>query len=124
MERFRACFADLEDPRSGNAQRHELDEIVMIARLATLSGAESCVDMALFGRSKDALLRRCLELPGGIPSHDTFSRVFRLLAPAAFEACFGRYVAALAARSRAWSRSPARPRAAPLTASKVGRRCI
>jgi predicted transposase YbfD/YdcC len=98
MEGFRACFADLVDPRRGNAQRHELDEIVMVALLAMVSGAETCVDMALFGRSKEALLRRFLRLPGGIPSHDTFSRVFRLLDPAAFEACFARYVAALAER--------------------------
>jgi predicted transposase YbfD/YdcC len=98
MEGFRACFADLEDPRSGNAQRHELDEIVMIALLAVLCGAESCVDMALFGRSKEPLLRRFLELPGGVPSHDTFSRIFRLLDPAAFEACFGRYLRALSER--------------------------
>jgi predicted transposase YbfD/YdcC len=98
MEGFRACFADLVDPRRGNAQRHELDEIVMVALLAMISGAETCVDMALFGRSKEALLRRFLRLPGGIPSHDTFSRVFRLLDPAAFEVCFGRYVAALAER--------------------------
>jgi len=98
MEGFRACFADLVDPRRGNAQRHELDEIVMVALLAMVSGAETCVDMALFGRSKEALLRRFLRLPGGIPSHDTFSRVFRLLDPAVFEACFARYVAALAER--------------------------
>jgi len=51
-----------------------------------------------FGRSKEALLRQFLRLPGGIPSHDTFSRVFRLLDPAVFEKCFGRYVAALAER--------------------------
>jgi predicted transposase YbfD/YdcC len=98
MERFRACFAELVDPRSGNAQRHELDEILMIALVATLCGAETCVDMALFGRSKEALLHRFLRLPGGVPSHDTFSRIFRLLDPVAFEACFARYVAALAER--------------------------
>src|SRR6476661_6063320 len=77
MERFRACFAEREDPRTGNAQRHELDEIIMIALLATLCGAETGVDMALFGRAKEPLLRRFLTLPGGIPSHDTFSRLFR-----------------------------------------------
>ena len=70
----------------------------MIALFATLCGAESCVDMALFGRSKEPLLRRFLRLPGGVPSHDTFSRIFRLLDPAAFEACFARYLAALSAR--------------------------
>jgi predicted transposase YbfD/YdcC len=98
MERFRACFAEIEDPRTGNAQRHELDEIIMIALLATLCGAETCVDMALFGRAKEPLLKRFLRLPGGTPSHDTFSRVFRRLDPAAFEACFARYLAALSAR--------------------------
>ena len=98
MERFRACFADLADPRTGNAQRHDLLEIPLIALGATLCGAESCVDMAEFGRAKEPFLRRFLALPGGIPSHDTFSRLFRLLDPAGFEACFGRFVAAFAAR--------------------------
>jgi len=98
MEGFRACFADLVDPRRGNAQRVELDEIVMLALLATVSGAETGVDMALFGRAKEPLLRRFLRLPGGLPSHDRFSRVFRLPDPAACEACLARYVTALAER--------------------------
>ena len=96
MERFRACFGDLADPRSGNAQRHDLLEILLIALAATLCGAEGCVDMALFGRAKEPFLRRFLRLEGGIPSHDTFSRLFRLLDPDAFEASFGRFVAAFA----------------------------
>jgi len=96
MERFRACFDELVDPRTGNAQRHDLLEILLIALAATLCGAETCVDMALFGRAKEPLLRRLLRLEGGIPSHDTFSRIFRLLDPAAFEASFGRFVAAFA----------------------------
>ena len=82
MERFRAGFTDLADPRTGNAQRHDLLEIVLIALAATLAGAETCVDMAEFGRAKEPFLRRFLALPGGIPSHDTFSRLFRLLDPA------------------------------------------
>ena len=85
-------------PATGNAQRHELLEILLIALCATLSGAENCVDMALFGEAKTPLFRRFMRLPGGIPSHDTFSRLFRLLDPEAFEACFGRFVAAFAAR--------------------------
>lgn len=96
MERFRACFGDLVDPRTGNAQRHDLLEILLIALSATLCGAETCVDMALFGRAKEPFLRRFLQLPGGIPSHDTFSRIFRLLDPDAFETSFGRFVAAFA----------------------------
>lgn len=96
MEQFRACFGDLVDPRTGNARRHDLLEILVIAVSSMVCGAESCVDMALFGRSKVAFLRRFLRLEGGIPSHDTFSRVFRLLDPDAFEASFGRFVAAFA----------------------------
>jgi predicted transposase YbfD/YdcC len=98
MGRFRACFADLADPRAGDAQRHEPREIIMIALLASLCGAESCVGMALFGEAKEPLLRRFLRLPGGIPSHDTFSRLFRLLDPSALEACFRRLAAAFASR--------------------------
>ena len=101
MERFRACFEDLVDPRTGNAQRHDLLEILLIALAATLCGAEGCVDMALFGRAKEPLLRRLLCLEGGIPSHDTFSRIFRLLDPDAFEASFGRFVAAFARQAEA-----------------------
>ena len=63
MERFRTKFADIADPRTGNAQRLKLDELEMIALLATLCGAASCVDMALFGRSEEAFLRRFLRLP-------------------------------------------------------------
>jgi predicted transposase YbfD/YdcC len=101
MERFRACFGDLVDPRTGNAQRHDLLEMLLIALAATLCGAETCVDMAVFGRAKEAFLRRFLRLEGGIPSHDTFSRLFRLLDPDAFEASFGRFVAAFALQAEA-----------------------
>ena len=88
MEEFAAVFATLEDPRTGNAKRHLLLEILMIALCTLVSGGESCADMALFGRAKRTLLERFLSLPHGIPSHDTFSRVFRRLDPEPFRACF------------------------------------
>jgi predicted transposase YbfD/YdcC len=91
MERFAGCFADLEDPREDNA-RHELHEILLIALCAMLCGAEDCSDMAVFGRAKEVFLRQFLRLRHGIPSHDTFSRVFRLLDPAQFHACFLRFM--------------------------------
>jgi hypothetical protein len=91
MERFAACFAELVDPREDNA-RHALVEILMIALCAMLCGAEDCSDMALFGRAKEAFLSQFLKLHHGIPSHDTFSRMFRLLDPAQFQLCFPRFM--------------------------------
>lgn len=87
MEGFAACFADLEDPRDDNA-RHDLHEILVIALCTMLCGGEDCSDMALFGRAKAPFLRSFLRLRHGIPSHDTFSRVFRLLDPEQFRSCF------------------------------------
>jgi predicted transposase YbfD/YdcC len=95
MEKFRKIFRRLPDPRADNA-RHELLEVLFIALAAVLCGAESCSDMAEFGQSKEGLLRLFLRLEHGIPSHDTFSRVFRLLRPEAFELAFRRFMAAFA----------------------------
>jgi predicted transposase YbfD/YdcC len=88
MDEFTAIFGALEDPRTGNAKRHELLEILMIALCTLLSGGTSCADMALFGRAKGNFLREFLTLRHGVPSHDTFSRVFRLLDPVPFRRCF------------------------------------
>jgi predicted transposase YbfD/YdcC len=95
MERFQKAFGCVPDPRAENA-RHELMDILVIALAAVLCGAESCADMADFGAAKEPLLRRFLRLEHGIPSHDTFSRVFRLLDPVAFEAAFRQFMGAFA----------------------------
>lgn len=95
MRRFAKAFRRLPDPRASNA-RHDLLEVVVIALAATLCGAESCSDMADFGEAKEELLRLFLRLEHGVPSHDTFSRVFRLLEPGAFEKAFRRFMAAFA----------------------------
>lgn len=92
-------FAVLPDPRAANA-RHELSEIMFIAIAATLAGAKTCVEMAEFGGAKEALRRQVPELQQGIPSHDTFSCVFRTLDPAAFETIFASFAAAFAAAIR------------------------
>jgi predicted transposase YbfD/YdcC len=86
------CFAGLPDPRTGNAMRHELLEVLTIALVGSICGAESCVDFADFARDREALFRDFLKLENGLPSHDTFSRLFRLLDPAAFAACFGQFL--------------------------------
>jgi predicted transposase YbfD/YdcC len=88
MDGIDAVFEDLDDPRTGNAKRHLLHEVLVIALCTVLCGGENCADMALFGRSKRAFLQEFLRLQHGIPSHDTFSRVFRLLDPAAFHGWF------------------------------------
>jgi len=95
MRHFRKAFRSLPDPRAENA-RHDLLEVLLIALAAVLCGATSCSDMEEFGLSKEGLLRLVLRLEHGIPSHDTFSRVFRLLNPRAFEAAFRRFMAAFA----------------------------
>jgi predicted transposase YbfD/YdcC len=95
MGRFRKAFRSMPDPRAANA-RHDLLEIVFVALAAVLCGAESCSEMEEFGHSKEGLLRQVLQLESGIPSHDTFSRVFRLLDPKAFEAAFRRFMVAFA----------------------------
>lgn len=95
MGKFARIFRRVPDPRAGNA-RHELLDVLFIALAAVLCGAESCADMADFGQSKEGLLRLVLRLEHGIPSHDTFSRVFRLLDPEAFERVFRRFMAAFA----------------------------
>lgn len=89
------CFADLPNPRTGNATRHDLVEVLTIALVASICGAESCVDFADFARDRERLFREFLVLEHGLPSHGTFSRLFRLLDPAAFLACFGRFLDAL-----------------------------
>ena len=91
MERFAECFEELVDPR-GRSGDHDLTEMIFIALLATLCGAKYCTDIALFGREKEGLLRTILELKNGIPSHDTFSRVFRLLDPKSFETVLRRFM--------------------------------
>jgi predicted transposase YbfD/YdcC len=95
MEGFAEHFAEVTDPRADNA-RHDFLEVIFVALAAVLCGAEDCTDMALFARAKLDVLRRVVDLEHGPPSHDTFSRVFRLIAPEPFEAAFARFSAAFA----------------------------
>ena len=76
-----AHFSGIDDPRCAGKIEHRLMDVLVIAVCATIAGAESWEDMALYGRSKAAWLGGFLALPGGIPSHDTFRRVFMLIDP-------------------------------------------
>jgi predicted transposase YbfD/YdcC len=93
MRKFRRILQRIPDPRAENAW-HDLAEVLFIAFAAIICGAESCSDMAEFGRAKEDLLRQILRLEHGIPSHDTFSRVFRILDPKAFAEAFRRFLSA------------------------------
>jgi predicted transposase YbfD/YdcC len=75
-------------PRRGNAQRHALLDILTSALVASVCGAESCVDFADFAQDRETLLRELLSLKEGLPSHDIFSGVCRLLDPAGFARAF------------------------------------
>ena len=91
-----AHFASLPDPRIERHRWHKLSDIVVIAVCAVLCGAESYPAIEDFGQEREEWLRQFLELPAGIPSHDTFNRVFRLLDPVQFQGCFLRWMQAVA----------------------------
>jgi predicted transposase YbfD/YdcC len=81
-------FSDLDDPRLDRQKRHFLIDILFISLCAVVCGAKSFVDMADFGRAKFEWFKERLELPNGIPSHDTFRRVYSLIDPEQFRDCF------------------------------------
>ena len=93
LEDFATCWEGLEDPRTGNARLHDFHELLTIALCAVLSGGQGAADMALFATSKEAFLRGFLTLENGVPSHDTFSRLFRQIDPEQFGSAFGRFMA-------------------------------
>lgn len=87
-------FADLPDPRIERCRRHKLIDILTIAICSMLCGGDGFTDMEEFGQARQEWLQTFLELPHGIPSHDTFGRVFARLSPAEFAACFESWVRA------------------------------
>jgi hypothetical protein len=93
LGQFGSCWEGLEDPRCGNAALHDLHELLMIALCCVLCGGQGAVDMALFAEAKEPFLRGFLTLANGLPSHDTFSRLFRNLDPDQFRDAFQRFMA-------------------------------
>ena len=81
-------FKKLRDPRIDRRKDHRLHDILIIAISSMLCGAETFVDMEDFGLAKEDWFKTFLDLPNGIPSHDTFGRVFGMLDPSEFMDCF------------------------------------
>ena len=94
-ESFVFHFCVIEDPRIDRTKEHSLIDILIVALCAMLCGAEGFVDFEEFGNAKIDFLRSFLELPNGIPSHDTFRRVFALLDPVQFAECFRNWTESL-----------------------------
>jgi predicted transposase YbfD/YdcC len=85
-------FGKISDPRIGNATRHKLIDILVIAVCAVICGADGWSEVALYGKTKRKWLQEFLDLPHGIPSHDTFGRVFARINPEEFEKSFLEWV--------------------------------
>lgn len=88
-------FRELTDPRTGNAKRHIFIEILIIAICAVICGADGWNDVELYGKNKKDWLKTFLKLPKGIPSHDTFGRVFALIKPEEFQKHFIEWIKAI-----------------------------
>lgn len=100
------AFAELEDPRMDRTKHHNLPDILAIAICSVVCGADGWTHMELFGQSKEKWFSTFLELPNGIPSHDTFRRVFNMLDPKAFENCFMAWIEQLAVASEGRLNTP------------------
>jgi len=88
-------FRKLKDPRRRHRRLHLLQDIIVIALCAVIAGAQDWQEIELFGRKRQDWLKGFLRLPHGIPSHDTFERVFNRLDPQTFQACFQEWVLAV-----------------------------
>ena len=97
MQNLIKYMSQVEDFRHGFNLKHKLVDILTIAVLAVLSGVETWDDMELYGKARLQLLKQFLELPAGIPSHDTFNRVFSLLNPKSLEEALQEWIASLVA---------------------------
>ena len=93
MQLFANSFAIVPDPRADNA-RHDLIEILFIAFVAILCGCKTCVEIVEFAVAKKPFFTKIISLKHGIPSHDTFSTVFRMLDPKALDEAFRKFMAA------------------------------
>jgi len=98
LDQFSACWEGLEDLRSGIAGLHDFHEL--LAKSTVRCAGQGALDLALFPRAKESSLRSFLELNNGVPSHDTFNRLFRNLAPDQFRVSFQQFLALFPAQNQ------------------------
>lgn len=96
INKLTSIFGQIDDPRRNITRLHKLDDILLIGIIAVISGAETWNNIEEYAQAKEGFLRKFLELPNGIPSHDTFNRVFSSIDNQQFEACFIEWVESLA----------------------------
>jgi predicted transposase YbfD/YdcC len=93
------CFQGIEDPRVERTKKHLLMDILCLAVIAVIGGAEGWEEIEEFGKQKKEWLKKYLHLPNGIPSHDTISRLFRRVQPEAFQQCFAQWIESIQERT-------------------------
>ena len=89
-------FVDIEDPRIERTKRHKLIDILTIAICAVICGADSWVSIETYAKVKQDWFKQFIELPNGIPSHDTFARVFAKIDTQQFQECFLAWIKSVA----------------------------
>lgn len=92
---FKSIFSHIDDPRSDINKLHQLDDILLIGIISVICAADTWKDMETYAKAKEDFLRTFLDLPHGIPSDDTFNRVFSAIVPEQFESCFIKWVSGL-----------------------------
>src|SRR5437667_12785906 len=88
LQDLETIFAQVQDPRVERTKRHRLRDNIILAMCGVICGAEGWVEIEAFGKAKEAWFTDLLSLPNGIPSHNTFGRVFAHIDPRQFEASF------------------------------------
>jgi len=96
INKLKSIFSHVEDPRRDLTNLHRLDDILLIGIISVICGANTWNEMQQYALEKEDFLRTFLELPNGIPSHDTFNRVFSAIDSEQFECCFIQWVSSLA----------------------------
>ena len=92
VESIRDYFKSLEDPRSTINRKHLLGDLIVISICAVIAGADGPKAIGVWALSNQAWLSQHLELPNGVPSHDTIGRLLALLRPKAFQRCFQKWI--------------------------------